>query len=77
MGHVYSWYVVITLFRTVCLDRVARGLDDVSNNRLKYADVPGNRIPQIPLFLRQNLLHVLTPYRRFYATLSLFILILS
>ena len=31
-----------------CLDRVARGLDDVSNNRLKYVDVPGIRIPKIP-----------------------------
>ena len=44
----YSRYVVITIFCIVCLDRVARGLDDVSNNRLKYADVQGNRIPKIP-----------------------------
>ena len=44
----YSWYVVITIFCIVCLDRVACGLDDVSNNRLNYVDVPGIRIPKIP-----------------------------
>ena len=44
----YPWYVVITIFCIVCLDRVACGLDDVSNNRLNYVDVPGIRIPKIP-----------------------------
>ena len=31
--------VVIKIFCIVCFDAVARGLDDVSNNRLKCADV--------------------------------------
>ena len=37
---VLYWCVDIVRF-----EEVARGLDDVSKNRLKYADVPGIRLP--------------------------------
>ena len=36
-----SLCVAITIFCIVSFEAVAPGLDDVSNNRLKYADVPG------------------------------------
>ena len=37
--------VAITIFCIVCFEAVVRGLDDVSNNRTKCADVPGIRPP--------------------------------
>ena len=37
--------VVITIFCIVCFEEVARGFDDPSNNRLKYANVSGIRLP--------------------------------
>ena len=37
--------VVFTIFGVVCFEAVARGLDDVSNDRLKCADVSGIRRP--------------------------------
>ena len=42
-----SWCVDITIY---CIEAVARGLDDVSNNRLKCADIPG-----IKLLFNENL----------------------
>ena len=39
------WCVVITIFYIVCFEGVACGPDDVSNNRLKCAQVPGIRLP--------------------------------
>ena len=39
-----SWCVGIKIFGIVCLEAVARGLDDVSNNRLKHLDVLGIRL---------------------------------
>ena len=39
-----SWCVGIEIFGTVCFEVVARGLDDVSNNRLKHLDVLGIRL---------------------------------
>ena len=41
---VLSWFVDITTFCIVRFEEVARGLDDVSNNRLKCANVPVNRL---------------------------------
>ena len=40
-----TWSVAITIFCIVCLDEVAHGLDDVSNDRLNCADVPEIRLP--------------------------------
>ena len=37
--------IIITTFCIVCFEAVAGGLDDVSNNRLNYADVSGIRFP--------------------------------
>ena len=31
----------VTIFYILCFKAVARGLDDVSKNRLNFADVPG------------------------------------
>ena len=45
-----SWCVDITIYCIVCFEAVARGLDDVSNNRLKCADIPG-----IKLLFNENL----------------------
>ena len=57
MDIVLSWYVVLTIFCIVCLEEVARGLDDVSNNRLKCEDVPGMRPrPSVELFMKQTIL---------------------
>ena len=57
MDIVLSWYVVLTIFCIVCLEEVARGLDDVSNNRLKCEDVPGmTPRPSVELFMRQTIL---------------------
>ena len=42
---VLYWCVEITTFCIVRFEEVARGLDDVSKNRLKCADVPGIRLP--------------------------------
>ena len=36
-----SWCVTITIYCIVCFEAVVRGLDDVSNNRLKCTDIPG------------------------------------
>ena len=44
-GHVQYSTVAIKTFCLVCFEAVARELDDVSNNRLKWADVPGIRLP--------------------------------
>ena len=41
---VLSWFVDFTTFSIVRSEEVARGLDDVSNNRLKCANVPGNSV---------------------------------
>ena len=38
---VLSLCVAITIFCIVYFEAIAPGLDDVPNNRLKYADVPG------------------------------------
>ena len=38
---IHSWYVAITIFCIVCYEAVARGVDNVSHNRLKGADVSG------------------------------------
>ena len=40
-----SWCVAIKIFCIVSCEAVACGLDDVSNNRLRHADVPGIRLP--------------------------------
>ena len=40
-----SWCVAITIYCIVCFVAVARGLDNVSNNRLKCADVPEIKFP--------------------------------
>ena len=40
-----SWFLTIKIFGNVCLVAVACGLDDVSNNQLRCADVPGIRLP--------------------------------
>ena len=37
--------VAFTIFGVVCFEAVARGIDDVSNDRLKFADVSVNRLP--------------------------------
>ena len=37
--------VAITVFCIFCFEVVARGLNDVSNNRLKVEDVRGIRLP--------------------------------
>ena len=37
--------VAFTMFGVVCFEAVARGIDDVSNDRLKFADVSVNRLP--------------------------------
>ena len=37
--------VAIKIFCIVCFEAVACELDDVSNNRLRYADFPGIRVP--------------------------------
>ena len=37
--------VAFTIFGVVCFEAVARGLDDVSNDRLKCANFSGNRHP--------------------------------
>ena len=37
--------MAITIFCIVYFEAVVRGLDDVSNNRTKCADVPGIRPP--------------------------------
>ena len=44
-----KWHYALLVFRikifgTVCFEAVARGRDDVSNNRLKYLDVQGIRL---------------------------------
>ena len=35
-----SGFKLFTIFSIVCFEAVAHGLDDISNNRLKCADVP-------------------------------------
>ena len=39
-----SWCVGIKIFGIVCFEAVVRGLDDVSNNRLKFLGVLGIRL---------------------------------
>ena len=39
-----SWCVGIKIFDIVCFEAVERGLNDVSNNRLKHLDVLGIRL---------------------------------
>ena len=39
-----SWCVGIKIFGIVCFEAVVRGLDDVSNNRLKHLGVLGIRL---------------------------------
>ena len=39
-----TWSVAITIFCIVCLEEVARGLDEVSNDRLNCANVPEIRL---------------------------------
>ena len=40
----FSWCVGIKIFGIGYFEAVARGLDDVSNNRLKHLDVLGIRL---------------------------------
>ena len=45
MYDLISWYIAKTIFcRIVCFEEVACGLNDISNNRLKFADEPGIRL---------------------------------